>query len=195
VHGGLSEGQFPAYVQAMEHPTTGELAGGVSSELSETKSHITRTLAQFDPTDRLAVNAPGSAFNTADIGDVVASYRRVNAGSLSGVGLYRRRGCTQFDARALRIAHIVLTEVPWLHESGWPKNHLEEKELPRLSRRERTVMLSLIHGAGRVEIADGLKISEHTLNDYIKRIYRHVGVSSRAQLVRRFTEGDGGDRE
>ena len=38
-----------------------------------------------------------------------------------------------------------------------------------------------------------LAISELTVNEHVKRVYRHFGVHSQSQLVSRFLRGDGGD--
>jgi DNA-binding CsgD family transcriptional regulator len=192
--GGFSEGQYPAVMQALDHPVTGVIHGEIAAAVASTRKHITRTRAQFDPTDRAGFRDPGGVWANAGIADLMASYRMVRPDALSGLGLYRRLGRPDFDARELRIAHIVLSEVPWLHESGWPENRIEERELPKLSRRERTVLLSLVNAETPKSIATALKVSAHTVNDYIQAVYRHFGVNSRAQLLGKFTKGDGGDR-
>jgi DNA-binding CsgD family transcriptional regulator len=40
------------------------------------------------------------------------------------------------------------------------------------------------------EIAQKLEISAHTVGDYVKQIYKHFAVSSRAQLAAIFLPGD-----
>ncbi len=49
------------------------------------------------------------------------------------MGLYRAHGKPEFTPRDVRIAHIVLTEIPWLHEQGWPEDR--GTSVPHLSRR------------------------------------------------------------
>ena len=44
----------------------------------------------------------------------------------------------------------------------------------------------------RPQIASHLSLSIHTVNDYVKRIYAHLGVHSQAELIARFQRGDGG---
>ena len=193
--GGFEEGQYPTFWQAIGHPVTAKIHEEISSLVPVAGNHVTRNRAQFDPADRAQFRNPTGVWARADIADLVASYRMVRPGALSGIGLYRRLGRPDFDARQLRIAHIVLTEVPWLHERGWPENRIEERELPKLSRRERSVLLSLTNGETPRTIAKSLKISESTVNQYVKAIYRHFRVNSRARLLHRFTAGDGGDHE
>ncbi|RYD72751.1 MAG: LuxR family transcriptional regulator, partial [Verrucomicrobiaceae bacterium] len=57
---------------------------------------------------------------------------------------------------------------------------------PPLPPRQRQTLNLLIHGHSRNEIAHRLRISVHTVGDYIKAIYSHFGVQSRAELMSRF---------
>lgn len=59
-------------------------------------------------------------------------------------------------------------------------------ELPpaHLSPRERQVLGLLGSGARAHEIADALQISEHTVNQYIKMVYRKLGLGNRADAAR-----------
>lgn len=58
----------------------------------------------------------------------------------------------------------------------------------RLTGRRRVVFEKLSHGVGRKQIAAELGLSEHTVNDYVKAVYRHFGVNSQAALMRRVTQ-------
>ena len=58
----------------------------------------------------------------------------------------------------------------------------------RLTGRRRMVFEKLAHGVGRKQIAAELGLSEHTVNDYVKAVYRHFGVNSQAALMRRVTQ-------
>jgi hypothetical protein len=55
----------------------------------------------------------------------------------------------------------------------------------RLPGSRRRVLDHLIQGHGRKAIAVELKLSEHTVNDHVKAVYRHFGVNSQAALMRR----------
>jgi DNA-binding NarL/FixJ family response regulator len=50
---------------------------------------------------------------------------------------------------------------------------------PRYAR----VLRHLLAGGSEKEIARDLGLSRHTIHEYVKAIYRHVGVGSRAQLA------------
>jgi DNA-binding NarL/FixJ family response regulator len=111
---------------------------------------------------------------------------------VSSLGFYRRQHEPAFTERESRIAHIVLSEVPWLHEEGWPEDRAVS--VPQLPPRSRLVLNLLLDGRNRKEIAASLSLSEHTIAGYQKSIYSHFGVGSHAALMRRFQLGDGGDR-
>ena len=96
-----------------------------------------------------------------------------------------------FGPRETRLAHIVLTEIPWLHEEGWGEDR--GASLGQLAPRPREILSLLVQGRARKLIADDLGLSIHTVHGYVRDIYRHFGVNSHPELMTRFTRGDGGD--
>ncbi|MGU3574406.1 response regulator transcription factor [Brucellaceae bacterium C25G] len=54
----------------------------------------------------------------------------------------------------------------------------------KLSPREQDVLLQLADGKKNANIALALQLSEHTVNDYIKSIFKKLGVHSRAEAVK-----------
>ncbi len=126
------------------------------------------------------------------MGAVILSVRPVDERSQSVLGIYRKYGRPLFSAAESRTAHIILSEVGWLHEAGWPEDR--GVTVPHLAKRERMTLNLLLEGWTRQRIAEHLAISLHTVQDYVKRVYRRFGVHSQAELVRRFHRGDGGDQ-
>ena len=53
----------------------------------------------------------------------------------------------------------------------------------RLSQREFQIVLGIFDDRTEMLIATELGISRHTVNTYLHRLYRKVGVASRAQLI------------
>jgi DNA-binding CsgD family transcriptional regulator len=47
----------------------------------------------------------------------------------------------------------------------------------------------MLKGDSRKQIAAALGLSEHTVGDYLKQLYRHFGVSSRGELQAHFIAG------
>jgi len=107
--------------------------------------------------------------------------RRDGRTVFSGLMLVRRPGRPDFDARACRIAHLVFGECGDLHTDGLPLGLADD--IGGLSPRLRSVLTLLIDGQSAVQIADGLGLSPHTVNDYVKQIHAHFNVSSRAELL------------
>lgn len=59
----------------------------------------------------------------------------------------------------------------------------DSKRLASLSAREREVVTWLIEGLTNREIAEKLSISQHTVKNYIFKIYEKLGVSNRVELA------------
>jgi DNA-binding CsgD family transcriptional regulator len=57
----------------------------------------------------------------------------------------------------------------------------------QISRRESEVLAHVLHGRKACEIARQLGITEYTVKDHLKHAYAKLGVSSRGQLMSRFT--------
>jgi DNA-binding CsgD family transcriptional regulator len=191
IRGGLDDQAFAKLLHAIEHPDMIDLASRFFIELKEKKTHLTRTRTQISDVRQLAESPAIEAWKEADIGPVILSHRPLDEKSCSALGLYRRFGRPEFSARETRIAHIILTEVPWLHEQGWPEDR--GVDVPVLSRRHRLTLNLLIQGQSYKQISTHLKISLNTTQEYIKDIYRHFGVHSQAALMSRFFQGDGED--
>ena len=194
VKGGLTEEAFAKILQAVEHPEMIPLASKFFTELKEKKTHLTRNRAQIvDPAKMAAAAGALKAWQEANIGSVIMSHRPLDDACSSALAIYRHYGRPEFTARESRIAHIVLTEVAWLHEQGWPEDR--GVDIPVLSRRQRLTLNLLTLGQSHKEIASHMKISLHTAQGYIKSTYRHFGVHSQAELMSRFFQGNGKDAE
>ncbi len=191
-HGGFDEDRFGLYVKAMNHPEHGLITKRSSIELQEKGTHLTRTLRQIDPEMIFETSDIGAAWAEAGIGAIILSQRPMKGGGVSGVAVYRAVGEPQFEARESRIVHIILSEVPWLHFNAFPDQ--ASKDITRLQPRHRTVLNLLGDGWSRKKIAAHLHISENTVHGYVKDIFKHFSVHSQAELIARFTKGDGGDR-
>ena len=62
--------------------------------------------------------------------------------------------------------------------------HLNDSEgMPLLTRREEDVVRLVADGLKNREIAQRLKVKEHSVRNYIYRIFEKVGVSSRVELI------------
>lgn len=57
------------------------------------------------------------------------------------------------------------------------------KAMPRLTRREAEIVRLIAGGLKNREIAEALNVKEHSVSNYIYRIFEKLGVSSRVELV------------
>ena len=154
-------------------------------------SHTTRLRQQVDPDNTFPSLPVFPLWKKADIAPLLLSCHPLPDGSLSLIALYRKADDSLFTQREARIAHIVLSEVPWLHAQSWPQ--AKRINAQPLSPRLRTTLNLLLEGLGRKQIGTHLGISENTVSGYIKQIYRSYKVHSQAELMNFFRDGDGGD--
>ena len=187
-HGGFEDGRFPKLLKAIDHPDSWDIFSSISKEIRQRNVHLTWTRRQMDVNERFLRSNVRELWHEAGVGDLLVSICPMSSGDLSAVGIYRAHGAKAFEGREARIAHIVLAEVPWLHETGWSEDD-QLGVLPKLSPRRRTVLNLMLEGHPRKEMAALLGISTHTLDGYVKDIFRHFGVHSQAELIARFRSG------
>lgn len=191
LHGGFTEEHLAAYLRAMEHPGNARFTAPFARLVEEKRGHVTRFRQQHGMEEAYQGSDVQAAWQRAGIEPGILSCRPLDARTLSTVAIYRRPGAEAFTERESRIAHILLSEVPWLHSQGWDLP--EVAAIPDLSPRRCTIMNFLVQGATREQIAEKLRLSPHTVADYVKEIYRHFGVHSQPELIAHFQNGDGGD--
>ena len=189
--GGFDDARMSRLLMAVEHPDTGAMTSPLAEALIETGSHVTRLRQHIVPDERFESSPAEPYWRAANIGPLILSARPLEGRGSSIIGFYRPVSAPAFTPREARIAHIILSGVPWLHEAGTP--HPAVHEIPKLPPRCRLILNQLVQGRARKEIALDLGISLHTVNDYIKQIFRHFDVHSQTQLISRLRNGDGRD--
>jgi DNA-binding CsgD family transcriptional regulator len=190
-HGGFDAERYAELVLAAGHPDMAGVSEKFLAEMRRRASHVTRLRQQIVEEPVFAVSGVKDHLDAADIGPFIFSLRPIDERSVSTICIYRRKNDPPFTERESRMAHILLSELPWLHEEGWPADR--GASVPRLSPRLRVVLNLLLDGRTRKEMAVSLSLSEYTIAQYQKAIYRHFGVNSHTTLLRRFQMGDGGD--
>jgi len=187
--GRFSESDLAEFLKIQAHPDMIRWTVPLSTMLRETGCAVTRNVQdQFSYNDFLASDV-GQLWNHAGMQPRCISFYPLSDGSATGIGLYRKAGRKLFTEREARIMHILLTEVPWLHQMGWPEDRCAK--IPSLPTRCWLVHELLLQGYRRPEIASHLNLSIHTVNGYVKRIFAHLGVHSQSELIARFHHGDG----
>ncbi|MFS8038500.1 LuxR C-terminal-related transcriptional regulator [Xanthobacter sp. AM11] len=191
-HGGLDEARYARLLLAAGHPDMAWTSQKLLGEMREKNAHVTRMRQQIIDEPAFIASGVNGHLCDADIGPFIFSLRPIDERAVSTISVFRRRDAPAFSERECRIAHVLLSELPWLHEQGWPADR--GASVPRLSPRLRLVLNLLLDGRTRKEMAASLALSEYTIAQYQRAVYRHFAVRSHAMLLRRFQMGDGGDR-
>lgn len=126
----------------------------------------------------------GQIWRTTGFDHFVLSVYPVGEGLHSGIGFHRRLGKPAFTERDQTVVHVMFQQIDWLHRHG--SSVPASEKVVELSPRERQVMLLLLGGVTRKQVAAALKLSEHTVADYLKVIYRKLGVCNRTELLAKF---------
>lgn len=190
--GGLDEERASRLFMAIEHPDTGAMTAPIAEAMVESGRHVTRLRQDIIPDERF-LNSPALPFwKAANVGPIILSLRPIEGFGSAVIAFYRPVAAPLFTPREARLAHIVLSEVSWLHHEGMP--HQTSASIPVLPPRCRLILHQLLVGRPRKQIAADLGISIHTVNDHLKKIFSHFGVQSQVQLIARFRNGDGNDR-
>lgn len=195
---GFEPEQLVKLAESAAHPSVKEIEAPLGMELMRRKTQLTLRLEDFDQKQLWASSPAGELAEQAGVGTFLASTRPFfdpEDGSLkaSAIALYRSPGQPKFSERELRIAHIVLTEVSWLHTEGWPSEFLV-KATADLPRSHLPMLTLLVQGNSRQEIAQLTERSINTVNSYAKTIFNHFNVKSQTELMKHFIYGDGNDR-
>ncbi len=191
IHGGFDENRFANYLEAINHPAMEAVSRPSSLELQEKGVHLTRTRKQMDPEGLLDQCAAAPLWEKSDIGPLIMSLRPMAGGGVNAIRVYRTLDQPEFSEREAKIAHIILSEVPWLHFQAFPDK--KSQEITNLYPRHRTVLNFLCEGWSRKKIAEHLGLSVNTIHGYAKVIFKHFEVHSQSELLSRLTKGDGGD--
>ncbi len=117
----------------------------------------------------------------------VISVYPLSTTTYSAAGFHRRLGQPPFTERERLILHAIFQQVDWLHREG--TNVKAHDRVVHLSPRERHVLCFLLMGDSRKAIAMKLNLSEHTVGDYLKQIYKRFCVNSRSELLAQFIAG------
>ena len=195
IYDDLTENQFAGWVEASQiaklpPPEDAPL----SRELLKGK-HFTRTRDQLVSDDQWYSHPTIEKYRLQrGIDDFVYSIYPLgeHGDCCSAIGLFRKKGRPKFNSRERRIVHILLGSVPWLHEAGFP--NAPARELLQLTPRKRMVLVHLLNGKRRVEIAKLLSISEDSVKTHTSEILRHFGMRDQVALMSHFLSGDGGTR-
>lgn len=183
-HGGFSQERFAKYLTAVEDPSTQVATFPFITEFQAKGAHHTRHLDELAEGQCQLFIEQSPLWRAVGLKTSVFSAYPLDDRCVSAIAIFRNLGAGLFTRRESLIAHIILSEIPWLHEQGWPEDR--GVKVPHLSPRKRLILNFLLDNRSRKEIADDIGISVNTVGAYINEIYRHFRVQSHAELIKRF---------
>lgn len=109
-------------------------------------------------------------------------------GNLIALSLHRLGKSRPFTPRQKKLCQLLAEELRWLKDTG-RLNLQQVIKAPRLTPRLREVHGLLVSDLSSKEIAYRMKLSRHTVREYVARLYRIMGVNSRAEYLIRAMRG------
>jgi DNA-binding CsgD family transcriptional regulator len=193
LHGGFTEEILAPFIKIQSNPEMGRMTTPLAQELVGRTTPLTRTMQQIVPEGEFEKYGVAAEWKACGIYPRCLSFHPLPDGTFSGLAMYRTCGKDFFTDREAKIVHIILSEVPWLHEAQGAAAERTMK-VPQLPTRQRLALELLLQGYSRKVIADTMNISINTVSGYIKDIYRFFGVNSHPELINRFFLGNGGEK-
>ena len=181
----MSTSQWSALAAAAELPAMREASKVFSDALGGAKLPVTMSREEIDPNGVSRRGEMKEVWDRTGFDGMIMSGHPLDDESNSHVIIYRNMERGSFTERQTQMAHIVLSEVSWLHAQGWPEDR--GASIPKLTPRQRSVLIMLTAGHTRKDMASALDISENTISGYVKDVYRHFDVHSQTELVRKFS--------
>lgn len=102
------------------------------------------------------------------------------------IHLFKSLDAAQFKQLEIKAGKALNENLQEIYDQLPP---LSKPSMLTLPPRQRQVLCLLVKGHGEKEIARALDISQSTIHDYVKAIYLHYEVSSRAELLSTFFSG------
>ena len=102
----------------------------------------------------------------------------------SNLFLLRSTGKPAFGLDDIAILDLAIGSIDWLHATA--EETIPKEVFSAVTVRQSMVMLMLLDGYSRKVIAARLGITQETVGDHIKAIYRHFNVNSATELAATF---------
>jgi DNA-binding CsgD family transcriptional regulator len=188
IDGGWSdEHQRAEALGVISHPQLQPIAAPLIHESLDERRCMTYSRDQLMSDAQWWISPAGKAWRASGFDEFLISVTPLQENQLSWISYHRRLGKPSFGAVERTILHTVVSQAAWIRGSS--RAAVAPADVVHLSPRERQVLLLLLGGDSRKEVAMKLKLSQHTVSDYLKEIYRKLGVVTRAELLSKFIGG------
>lgn len=123
---------------------------------------------------------------TARLDHCVYSQVVLPQGHLAVIGLYRQTGAAPFPKRTCLMLDLMHDATGSHHKVALTRNGHALSTRAELSPRLQQTLTHLLSGASEPQIAELLGLSQHTVHNYVKTLYRKFDVNSRPELMAKF---------
>lgn len=200
------EASMPSHVWGLDHGFKEEERGAFFASLRDVKANmhpvIDATRPYYDrPTafrreDLLSDDAwYGSDFfklyaTPAGVDHIISPvYPLGTTKAVIGTGVMRRHGRPRFSDREQVLMFAFNAELGWFYESIAAPPGRPSPDATRLPPRVARTLEHLLAGQSEKEVARTIGVTRETVHQYVKEIYKHFGVRSRAELLARVLPG------
>jgi DNA-binding CsgD family transcriptional regulator len=184
--GWKDEDQRACVMRALTNPQFAVKIGEKVTEAAANARYTTFQRSEIVSDEWWEANA--EIWRQAGLNHVILNVFPLGQKGFSGTGFHRLEGRPPFTERERAWVHAALKHVHWFHQHTIQQEDARPKVL-ELTPRERQTLILLLTGQTKKEIAAKLHITENTVGDYTKKIYRHFAVSSRGELQAIFMSG------
>lgn len=146
---------------------------------------VTRSMLHSDDAWTAETNFRGE-LHAAGMDNLMVSVNYYSNDCWFHTTLGRPPGEPDFSPEDASLLQLVMSSVSWMQPRI--SEALPVERFVGLTARQRTVLLHLLDGQSRKQIANYLRITLHTANDHIKAIYEHFQVSSATELAAKFLQ-------
>ncbi len=143
------------------------------------RSFAFRRVEKVEDRDWFTSDVVNQEFVLCEVQDNLAGiYRFDGTDRTYGFGLHRHPSDPGFSLRDRAIVHLLTSALQPVFRA-----HAEMTQQPKLSPRLQQTLRALLAGDSEKQIACRLGLSRHTVHDYVKTLYRHFEVATRAELI------------
>lgn len=194
IYEGLSDQACSGLIQSSQSTNPRSPEDTVLSDIFAQGHHFTRTRQQIVSDEVWYSNSMVQQYRLDNgIDHFLYSIYPLDNACCSAIGFFRKVGQPPFTDLQRRICHILVSNIDWIHYTIFPE-HKGEACTEVLTPRQRAILLHLLDGKQRDDIAKLLHISPQTVKTHMRNIYQQFSVNSQIELMRHFQAGNGYDQ-